>query len=269
MQSSQEKDNQPINSTVNKQQSSIRNAMYKSIYNNDIEQIKRITRLFDFDPHEEISSPGNKWCPIHYSCYLNKPQSLEYFIALSYRKYKNNFQDIINIQTKDGYTPVMIVALSNSIQSLQILFKYGGIDFSQKFDKNKTIFELIQKYSNDQFKEQFNILYAKNNCVEILPINSLDLEKFPALETLMDQENMQKELNISQKKQLKELLLNGQRNPCCICLSELGYIKYTICCGQPMHESCKPTEKQKCPLCSRQAFQLISEILYPERALIL
>lgn len=37
----------------------------------------------------------------------------------------------------------------------------------------------------------------------------------------------------------RELLLKGDRVPCIICLSDYGYIKYTTCCGQPIHGPCK------------------------------
>ena len=63
------------------------------------------------------------------------------------------------------------------------------------------------------------------------------------------------------------LLIFGDRIPCVICLTDDGYIKYTTCCGQPIHSLCKSEKLVKCPYCGKEGFGLTAEIVYPERAL--
>ncbi|EGR32983.1 protein kinase domain protein [Ichthyophthirius multifiliis] len=67
----------------------------------------------------------------------------------------------------------------------------------------------------------------------------------------------------------KKLLEDGYRIPCVICCVNLGYIKYTSCCGQPMHGHCQTEKIQNCPFCRDEKYKLITEVLYPDRAFTL
>ena len=48
-----------------------------------------------------------------------------------------------------------------------------------------------------------------------------------------------------------ELFLNGQRRPCNLCGRNTGLIKYTKCCGIPLHLVCfTEVELKVCPVCN-------------------
>ena len=57
-------------------------------------------------------------------------------------------------------------------------------------------------------------------------------------------------MSLELKIKYRELLLYGKRLPCFICLNDVGYLKYTSCCGHPIHHGCKPLD-EKCPMCKK------------------
>ncbi len=60
------------------------------------------------DPHEELSVKGYFWCCLHYAAHFKSNEILEFFIKLAYIVYPDNFSEIINVKTKEGWTPVNI-----------------------------------------------------------------------------------------------------------------------------------------------------------------
>ena len=51
-----------------------------------------MTRLFDIDPHEEISQAGYFWTPIHYACHFKRTEILEYLLGIAYRKHPDTYE---------------------------------------------------------------------------------------------------------------------------------------------------------------------------------
>ena len=47
------------------QASSTKSAMHKAIQQKNLSELKRIVKLFNFDPNEELSAEGQLWTCIH------------------------------------------------------------------------------------------------------------------------------------------------------------------------------------------------------------
>lgn len=85
-------------------------------------------KQFGVDPNEEVSVSGFNWTALHYSCHFNQPNILELFINLIHKTNKNFFQDVMNIKTKEGWTPLMISVIYKSPACLSLLINYGGVE---------------------------------------------------------------------------------------------------------------------------------------------
>lgn len=90
-----------------------------------------LLREFDFDPNEEVSVAGYGWTALHYACHFRQPAILELFINVIYSKHSLNlFSEVMNIKTKEGWTPLMLACLYNSPECTTMLITYGGIDLT-------------------------------------------------------------------------------------------------------------------------------------------
>jgi len=108
--------------------------------------------------------------------------------------------------------------------------------------------------------------YAKDAGPSVVtPINLTALESNGDIKELTKAMDA---VSIEERDEYQELLRKGKRLPCIICMGSNGWIKYTKCCGQPLHPLC--TKKVNiCPNCSFDCLTLITDVIYPERAFTL
>eukprot|EP00825_Cyclidium_porcatum_P016615 TRINITY_DN1956_c0_g1_i4.p1 TRINITY_DN1956_c0_g1~~TRINITY_DN1956_c0_g1_i4.p1 ORF type:complete len:182 (-),score=13.63 TRINITY_DN1956_c0_g1_i4:114-659(-) len=177
--------------------------------------------------------------------------------------------------TKEGYTPLMVCCIYKSNEALELLLKYGGVNLLLKDKNQKTAVDLGKKYGNSKCESVINKALAENDYNEMIQPNYTNLNNLPQLECCLEfTQTAEQDITDIDKVQFQELLLKGQLLPCIICLSNLGHIKYTNCCGQPLHQHCCNNQLQSstdksCPVCKSQNCQLVCVIRHPERALTL
>mmetsp|Transcript_720 Transcript_720/g.996 ORF Transcript_720/g.996 Transcript_720/m.996 type:complete len:116 (-) Transcript_720:259-606(-) len=114
----------------------------------------------------------------------------------------------------------MICAIYRSADCLEVLFKYGGI---------KT--DLLD--NNGKYAIQLAEYYGSIDCFEILKEIPLGLVEINQMYLQQD-----RIFNFENDPKYQELLMNGIARPCIYCESNLGYIRYSTCCGAPMHQEC-------------------------------
>lgn len=175
--------------------------------------------------------------------------------------------------TKEGYTPIMICCIYKSNEALKMLLKYGGIYLQSKDNNGKTAIELGKKYGNAQCEDIINDVFKGNDYLDFLEMKMDQLSQFPELDILISDSSTQPEEDLTDvdKIQYRELLVQGELLPCVICLSNLGFIKYTTCCGQPGHTQCFTNQAKKvsdvnCPICNSTSCKLTCIVRFPERA---
>ncbi|KAL4445027.1 hypothetical protein ABPG74_018755 [Tetrahymena malaccensis] len=253
---------------TDQQHVSIKNSLYHAIKRNDLERVRKMMRLFQIEPGEEISTFGNQWTPIHYAVFFKSPKILEFLIQLTYLKYKNNVEkyvQIMNMPTKSGHSPLMVGAVYDTVDCLKILFKYGGLQLFKKDCSAMDCIKLAIKYDSKDANDYIQDQIAKNNFQEFLEVNIDAFKQIPDLKTLLHQRyevQMAEELVL----QNRDILLYGEPISCIICLQNTGFLKYSNCCGQPLHQHCHAEKIMQCPLCKSNNFYLISEVLHPNRA---
>jgi hypothetical protein len=194
---------------------------------------------------------------------------MEYFLKQLYKTNPANYVKIVNEKTKEGWTPLMLCSFYGAKKCMEILLTAGGV---KPFltDNNRRTAEIIA--SNLHFEDMVRILKAERSKVQkpdlahTTPVNFVYLNSVQEEVTPMPRDVTIKVCTIEDKEEHKELLSKGDRLPCVICLGNLGFIKYTTCCGQPMHPMCKSDTLTHCPFCKKSFWDLTSEIEFPERA---
>jgi len=58
---------------------------------------------------------------------------------------------------------------------------------------------------------------------------------------------------------MNNLLKKGLKKGCIVCEKNNGWVKYTKCCGKPIHFMCG-RELKKCPDCQCRIFRIMNEI---------
>lgn len=78
-----------------------------------IEDLKQLLTEKNYSVTEEVSKEGHYWTVFHYASHYGHIKVLEYLI--DYIKDKESYQEIINLQTVEGKTPLFCSILSGDI----------------------------------------------------------------------------------------------------------------------------------------------------------
>ena len=236
--------------------------MHGAIKNKDLEKVKELYKSNSILPNEEISVKGYFWSCLHYSCHFNVPSILYYFCKLVYQNYPEQYEEVINIKSNEGWSPAMICCIYKATDCFNLLLKIGGINFNLKDKNNRTCEGLAAYYGAIDCFEAIKKIKEKINSKGILPL-SVEIVKSP-----VDQlSELLGGLSLENENKYADLFMSGDRKPCQLCHTNNGYIKYTQCCGEPVHLVCfEELDLKDCPVCLKPAFQLTSQILHPEKA---
>jgi len=110
---------------------------------------------------------------------------------------------------------------------------------------------VAKKYKNEVAKGFIQEYMAKNPQREVMRVNvdkikqKLDMDEL-FVKRIEEGKLSEEEVN---------LLVNGKKLPCLGCKQNTGWIKYTHCCGSPLHHHCS-LEMKNCPVCGSKGFKL-------------
>jgi len=267
--------------SINLQQDSTKNKMHGAIRDKDLSLVKKLVDLYDVLAQEECSVAGYYWNCLHYGSHFHSDRVLEFFLKRSYKLDPDNYLSIVNERTKEGWTPLMISAIYGSTKCLNMLLQCGGMSLNAKDNNGRTAGDLAKYYGKTELETTLTEAKAKlptsnSDAITFTPIAENFLSYFQE-ETpggIVDPDMVVRsvklgETTIEERDEYSALLMFGDRLPCLICLMNRGLIKYTSCCGQPLHPLCKTDKLKNCPNCNRVAWNLTSEVEYPERAFML
>ena len=240
--------------------------VYKAIYFSDQDALKKIFFLFNLDPTEELSGDKSFWNSLHYACFLDAIIPLEFLLKIAYMKGKDQYIEAVNSTTKEGYTPLMIAVMNGKTRAADVLIKAGGLNIQHKDKKGNTAYQLAEKHKKDLLvdllcNEEFLIIESNYTAIneQFLADSDLSAKKKAFLRELNP-------VGVEDMPEYRELLLKGRRSPCSICQDDKGWLKYTKCCGQPLHSLCLSPKLTACPYCKAKDLELVDEVYYPERA---
>ncbi|KRX04041.1 Ankyrin repeat-containing domain [Pseudocohnilembus persalinus] len=159
----------------------------------------------------------------------------------------------MNIRTKEGWSPLGIAVIFDSIECLNLLLQVGGIDLIQKDIQKNDLFYLAEYYGaidcfeslqtykqtilNQLFQQQrINIRKKQQYQPQSLKIQ---INRDMLIDSQQSLENLFSKFDIG-KSDINQhpLCINGKRKPCKLCQKNMGYILYTKCCQEPIHLIC-------------------------------
>jgi len=229
----------------------IKNKLHHAIKANDYNKVVEIVEQNNVNSNEEISVSGHQWTCLHYAAHFNADQILEFFLNRAYTQNSDQFAEIVNTQTKEGWTPLMIAAIYKAVECINVFIKYGGIKTDLVDNEGKTALALAEFYGAIYCYEALHMLPWG-----LLEVNNLYMEQ-------------EKVLNYENDENYFELLMNGIQKPCIYCESNMGYLRYSMCCGTPMHKQCLKERDLVCGGCGNYNTEVYGEILNPNKAFFL
>jgi len=261
---------------VNLQKTAIKRQFRHTIKVGDLHLLKKMVALFNIVPNEEISEGDRAWTCLHYACCKDACILLDYLLQLTYELYKEDYNQIVNIKTSEGWNLVMLTAIYGSTNSLQLLLKYGGIKLYDKDNNGLRATDLALKYKKESvYKiltkqvDHFPMKTITEPAEFMTPLNISELEKNEEqIESFLNNVEGLKIKEVDEEEKYQGLFQKGKRLPCVVCAGDKGWLKYSDCCGHPIHPLCVKGIK-RCPQCSSSGLCLVSTIKFPEKAFTL
>jgi len=230
-----------------KQSNTIKNRIHNAIKDKDYNLVVDLMEKNDVDPHEEISVKGYNWTCIHYAAHFNAEQIIEYLLKAAYARTPDKFLEIVNTQSKEGWSALMVCGIYRSLECLNVMLKCGGCRTDITDNSGKTPLQLAEYYGSIYCFERL-----KQVSFGLIPVNQDFLKK-------------EKSTQFQNDPECYDLLLNGILRPCVYCQSNLGYLKYSKCCGLPMHKQCLRERDFVCRECTCST-DVYGEIVDPGKA---
>ncbi|EAS00861.2 ankyrin repeat protein (macronuclear) [Tetrahymena thermophila SB210] len=235
----------------------LKKQLLNAVCNDNLDEVKQLVEVEKILPNEELSIYGYFWNSIHYAAHYGKSNILEYLIQQLYKEYKEDLtKEILNYQTKEGWTALMISCIYDSVLCIKMLIKLGGINLIQKDIMGRTALDLCKSYGQ---VDCFELIHeAREIYGDEIPLNKNYLEE--------DINSLFQSLQISNK-EYHYLCLNGISRDCIICNTNKGYLKYTQCCSHPIHLVCFIEQPKKvCLNCDKFNYNITRELREPELA---
>lgn len=132
---------------------------------------------FKISPHEEAGDLGYCWTLIHYACQNSAYQILEYLLRSAYHSFQKDYVKIVNSQSYEGWTPLMVIARAGDLETAKVLLGFGGVNISLK-DKKRLTAE--DHCINNQKKDILALLKDEKdfNTIQTDSLSKMDENKF-------------------------------------------------------------------------------------------
>eukprot|EP00357_Protocruzia_adherens_P007662 CAMPEP_0115021616 /NCGR_PEP_ID=MMETSP0216-20121206/31005_1 /TAXON_ID=223996 /ORGANISM="Protocruzia adherens, Strain Boccale" /LENGTH=283 /DNA_ID=CAMNT_0002394031 /DNA_START=36 /DNA_END=887 /DNA_ORIENTATION=+ len=264
-----------------------KNRMHGAIKRNDIAAVVTYIETEAFPVNEEISVAGYHWTSLHYAAHFGTADILAYLIEKLYIDF-DNIRKNVNVQTREGWTPLMIGSIYGQLECVKLLVKSGAADLFMKDIKGKTARDLALLYkkmdvheflqhterglsgegsvsnnygtSSSTSSKDNSSGASKSNAQPKRDENSNShLKASKAVTRTVSNigklEEGSKALDEGSLDDNRELLTKGFRLPCLLCLENKGLLQYLVCCGHPIHPLCWPMNMRNiCPSCRHSGY---------------
>ena len=144
---------------------------------NDFVLIHELFQESKIETYEELGPLGYLWSTVHYACFNKNKIILEYLLRKAYHNFPKEYEKIVNSQTFEGYTPLIIITMEGELDLAETLLKFGGIDIEIKDKKGHTAYMTSLSYKKKEIsvflssKKDFKTLNQKE-------LSSLSESKF-------------------------------------------------------------------------------------------
>jgi hypothetical protein len=243
---------------INVQTDNTKNRLHSMIEKNDVVALKKAMETQNISPYEELSKVDSYWTALHYACHFGSTDCLKYMIRKIFERHPNEFSIVMNEKTVEGYTPLIITAIYGRKEATKTLLQTGGIDLKAKSDDGYAAIDHAHKHKHPAIVKLVEDEILTNKTKSVTPVNCKFMIQEPTMKSSSN-------LPVEDRPEYQALFKFGIKYPCMFCMTNKGWIKYTTCCGQPLHEVCQKNIT-RCPNCKKDNLKLTCDMLYPERA---
>jgi len=83
---------------------------------------------------------------MHYAAHFKRAKMLAFLLKKAYKKYPDDYVKIINIKTKEGWSPMMICSIYKSVAELKVMYQAGGLLVDQVDKDGRNALKLSEYY---------------------------------------------------------------------------------------------------------------------------
>lgn len=98
----------------------------------------------------EIGAKGTRWNLLHVCAKYDSVECMKYLAKKTYQEDAEEYLHIVNRQTAEGYTPLMICIIYQANRTLQLLLRLGGSDLSIMELSKLRAYDLALNYHNEK-----------------------------------------------------------------------------------------------------------------------
>lgn len=87
---------------------------------------------------------------MHHCAKFNAVQSMKKLLKNIYQDDKDEYLYLINLQTSEGYTPLMLSVIYKSNETMMLILKLGGSDLSLISSNKMRAYDFAINYKNEK-----------------------------------------------------------------------------------------------------------------------
>ena len=131
--------------------------LYNSSTKGELENLKSLLTEKGLSVSEEVSKEGHYWTVLHYAAHYGHIKVVEFLLGYL-QEHSSNFEEVLNLQTICGKTPLTCAIMSGDIKDLEVkkeiikmLFDTNCINLTLRKASGEDMLELAQKNSLKDF----------------------------------------------------------------------------------------------------------------------
>jgi hypothetical protein len=123
--------------------------LWATIQNNSLKEYAYLLESNNLPVNIEAGMDGSFWNLAHFCIRWDAYDCLNYAIKRTYAKKYALQLSLMNQQTIEGYTAIMMAIVWNAPKCFHLLINYGGVDLSYKDKANNDPFALCIQYKRN------------------------------------------------------------------------------------------------------------------------
>lgn len=121
----------------------------------------------------EIGAKGTRWNLLHLCAKYDSVECMKYLARKSYQEDAEEYLQMVNRQTAEGYTPLMVSIIYQSHRTLQLLLRLGGSDLSIMEASKLRAYDLALNYHNEKAIQE--LIVYEDRCRKQMYLNKQEL----------------------------------------------------------------------------------------------
>lgn len=162
--------NIPLSEQITKNQ---KEQIVKYVSNDKAAMLAKFTEKEVIAADREVGAKGSRWNLLHLCAKYDAVECIKLILKKIYQQDPNDYLLIINVQTAEGYTPLMIAIIYQANKTLQLLLRLGGSDLGIMESSKLRAYDLALNYQNEKAIQE--LIVYEDRCKKQMFINKQEL----------------------------------------------------------------------------------------------